>query len=520
MSSRAVVPASRRDAFAGRGLCAALVLILALSVAPRQASAGFDAEAIYQVPEGGAPGSGSDDALVTIVELSDYACTYCVRARATMEALELLYPGQLRWIHRSVPFISESSLAAEAARAAAAQGKHRAMEARLYAVAGRVDRITVELLAQELGLDMLRFRAALDSGAGRAEIAADVELARRLGVVSTPTFFINGRAVLGARPLAAFVEVIDAELARAAALQQQTGLAGRALYERLVQHGRPAGDGEAPGQQSTPELSPYATYRVGTGWPGLSRGPSGAPVTLVVFSDFECQFCAANEAALLHVRKTFGDSVRLVFRHLPLSFHRRAQLAAEAAMAAGAQGKFWEFHDRLFARPGALDRADLEEAALAVGVSMPRFRAELDAHTHRDAVRLDASSGGALGVDGTPTMFVNGLLVSGAQVPARLEETVRAQLEAAKRLVASGIEAGDVYAVMMGAASGRERADPSTIALPRAAQLLQLPAAERLLVATAACRRRQPVPPQLVALPLPLARVAREVCTPYGQDLP
>ncbi len=495
-------------------------LALAVVVAPRAARADVAAAAVYQVPDAGAPVTGDADAPITIVEFSDYACTFCVRARATLEALELIYPGQLRVVHRSVPFLSQSPLAAEAARAAAAQGRHRAMEARLYSVAGRVDRVTVEVLAQELGLDMLRFRAALDSGSERAAVQADSELARRLGVVSTPTFFVNGRAVLGARPLVAFAEVIDAALARSASARRDTGLRGSALYRHLVASGRPAGDDAPPSRQPTPELSPYTTYRAGTGWPGLTRGPAGALVTLVVFSDFECPFCARNEEALAQVRATFGDSVRIVLRHLPLGFHRRAQLAGEAAMAAAAQGKLWPFHDLLFARPGALSRQDLERAAEQVGLDLARFRAELDEHRHRDAVRLDAASGGALGVDGTPTMFVNGLLVGGAQSPSALVETVRAQLDAARRLVAAGVEPGDVYAVAMSGASGHERADPSTVPLPRAARSLQLPAGERLLVALAACRRRIPVPPELAALPADELALARRVCEVYGVALP
>lgn len=481
------------------------------------AAAAFDEAAVYRVTDDGAPAHGAEDALLTIVEFSDYACSFCARARDTLDALALLYPGQLRLVHRSVPFLSESDLAASAARAAAAQGKHRAMEARLYAVRGQVDRAGVEILAQELGLDMLRFRAALDAGAHRDAIAADTRLAAALGVVSTPTFFINGRAIVGARPLAAFVEVIEAERARAAAARERTGLGGRALYRELVAQGLASGDSTPSTPAGRQALSPYTTYRVGTGWPGLTAGPASAPVTLVVFSDFECPYCAANQAALAHVRATFGDSLRVVFRHFPLAFHRRAQLAAEAAMAAAAQGKFWAFHDELLARPGALGRAELEAAARAVGLDLPRFRAELEAHRHREAVLLDAASGGALGVDGTPTMFVNGLAVPGVLAPERLEALINAQLQAARALTTGGIEPGDVYAVIMSAASGAERADPTTVPLPRAAQRLQLPAADRLRAALAACRRRQAPSSTLAALPAPELAIARAICSVYGE---
>jgi protein-disulfide isomerase len=486
-----------------------------LAVVAPPAIAGFDPDATYQVPSEGALRSGQPQAAITIVEFSDYACGYCVRARETMAALKLIYPGQLRWVHRSVPFISATTLGAEAAHAAAAQGQFEAMEARLYARAGRYDRVAVEMFAQELGLDMMQFRADLDSGAARSAIEADVALARRLGVTATPTFFINGRPILGNQPMSTFVNVIDAERRRIAALPADFASSSDQLYNRLVGDGRVSADDRPRVRTPNPSLSSLTPYRVGTGLPGLQRGPSSAPVTLIVFSDFECPFCARNEPALAAVRQTFGDSVRIVFRHLPLGFHRRAQLAAEAAMAAAAQGKFWEFHDLLVQNPTALLRSDLEQYARALGLALDRFRADLDTHVHRDAVRLDAAGGMALGVDGTPTMFVNGIMLSGAQTPQQLVDAVRFQLEAANRVMSRGVESFDVYAVLMAGALGHERSDPSTVPLSRAAQALQLSAIERLQIVTAACRRGVAATATLAPLPEPLASYARAICAPY-----
>lgn len=499
-------------------IAVAAAAALALVAAPGAARAGFDPDAIYKIPDGGAPTSGPAEAPLTLVEFSDYACGFCIKARASLAALELLYPGQIRWVHHSVPFISGTSLGAEAARAAAAQGKHAAMEAQLYAMGGRYDRVAVEMLAQGLGLDMVRFRADLDAGTHRAGVAADVELARRLGVNVTPAFFLNGRAVLGNQPLSTFVAVVEAELARAAATQQKTSLAGAALYQALVAEGRPAAEPGPRVPSPSVELSPLSPYRVGLGLPGLTRGPSNAPVTMVVFSDFECPFCARNEPAVTYVREQFGPLLRVVFRNLPLPFHRRAMLAAEAALAAGAQGKFWEMHDRLFAGgPGALARADLEREAEAIGLDMVRFRAALDAHTFRDAVRLDAAGGNALGVDGTPSVFVNGMMVQGgAKAPEQLAGVVQRALDQAQKMMALGIGADDVYAVSMTGAQGHERSDPSTVPLPRGAALLQPAAMERLQITTAACRRRQKPAMELAPLPDALAAIARRVCAPYG----
>jgi protein-disulfide isomerase len=300
------------------------------------ALAGFDPEAIYQVADDGAPSSGNPLARVTIVEFSDYACGYCIRARATMAALKLLYPAQLRWIHRSVPFISGTTLGAEAAHAAAFQGHFEAMEARLYAAAGRYDRVTVEMLAQGLGLDMIRFRADLDSGSARQAIAEDVALARRLGVSATPTFFVNGRPILGSQPVATFVKVIDEELARAGTVQSIAGESAGTLervgelYDRLTAQGRTSADDGPRVNPAQVELNALVAYRVGTGLPGLQRGPPSAPVTLVVFSDFECRFCTSNEASVRYVQRIFGASLRVIFRHM-LGVSRSVVLCAFAA---------------------------------------------------------------------------------------------------------------------------------------------------------------------------------------------
>jgi protein-disulfide isomerase len=503
-----------------RALFLSALVVLGLLASATPASAGFDPDAIYDVPDGGAPTAGEPDAPITIVEFSDYACGYCIRARGTMASLELLYPGQIRWIHRSVPFISGTSLGAEAAHAAAAQGQLEPMEAQLYALGGAYDRIAVEMIAQSIGLDMVRFRAELDAVTHRAAIAADVELARRLGVTSTPTFFVNGRAVLGSVPLSSFVAVVEAELVRAAQLQErEPALRGAALYQRLVAGGLPSADDGPRVRTPAVELATSIPYRVGLGLPGLTRGPATAPATLVVFSDFECHFCAKNEPALTHIRKVYGPSLRIVFRHLPLPFHKNAQLAAEASMAAAAQGKFWELHDRLFLSTAALTRADLEREAEAAGLLISRFRADLDSRRWRDAVRLDAAGGMALGIDGTPTMFLNGMMISGAKAPAQLEAAVKIILELTQPMRTAGVADADVYAVTMTNATGHERSDPTTVPLPRAAQLLQPSPRERLQAVTAACRRGAAPAATLGALPEPMAAIATKVCATYGVAL-
>ena len=141
------------------------------------------------------------------------------------------------------------------------------------------------------------------------------------------------------------------------------------------------------------------------------RGPVDAPLTLVEFLDFECPFCARATSLGPALRRRFGDDLRYVVRNLPLTdVHPRAELAAEAAEAAAAQGRFWEMYDRLFAHQDELEPEDLVRHAEAIGLDVERFSRELAEGVHAPRVRDDVASAEASGVTGTPTFFVGGRL--------------------------------------------------------------------------------------------------------------
>lgn len=154
-------------------------------------------------------------------------------------------------------------------------------------------------------------------------------------------------------------------------------------------------------------LSAEKQARVAAGnAPGF--GPTDAKVTVVEFSDFQCPYCSKAAVAMKKLKDKYGDKVRFVFRQFPLSFHQNAREAAEASLAAHAQGKFWAFHDRLFENQSALDRASLEKHAGAVGLDLTAFKKALDEKAHAGAVDQDLKLGEEAGVDGTPSLFVNG----------------------------------------------------------------------------------------------------------------
>lgn len=139
------------------------------------------------------------------------------------------------------------------------------------------------------------------------------------------------------------------------------------------------------------------------------RGPVDAPLTLVEYGDYECPFCGRATGTVRALIEQFGDELRYVFRHLPLpDVHPHAELAAEAAEAAGAQGKFWEMHDQLFAHQDRLEPTDLIEYAAQIGLDIERFTRDLGTGVHARPVREDVVSAQASGADGTPTFYVNG----------------------------------------------------------------------------------------------------------------
>jgi protein-disulfide isomerase len=137
-------------------------------------------------------------------------------------------------------------------------------------------------------------------------------------------------------------------------------------------------------------------------------GPESAKVAIVEFSDFQCPYCAQASETVKKIRETYGERVRFVFRQFPLSFHQNARAAAEAAFAAHAQGKFWPYHDRLFAHQGALDRKSLEGYAQELGLDLPAFKKGLDDKSFDPQIEADLALGKTAKVDGTPTMFING----------------------------------------------------------------------------------------------------------------
>ena len=159
------------------------------------------------------------------------------------------------------------------------------------------------------------------------------------------------------------------------------------------------------------------------------KGDPKAPVTIVEFSDYQCPFCKKTESVLSELLEKYRGRVKLAYLDFPLKeIHPRAESAAEASRCAGEQGKFWEFHDSLFADGAKLEASDLIERARTLSLKEEPFRACLASGKYQSSVNADREAGIKAGVSGTPGFFINGVFLSGAQSQAEFEKIIDGQL--------------------------------------------------------------------------------------------
>lgn len=351
---------------------------------------------------------GSNEALLTLVSFVDYSDAKSAESEATLATLEAAYPGKIRVVTKAFvkPGDDAASLAAEAARAAHAQGKFQGMHAQLLANAGALTRANLDAYAASIGLDAAVFAAALDKRTYKADILRDARDAAGLEVATLPVTFINGQKVEGG-DLDDLKWTAEDELRKANKLVE-SGTKAADVYKKTVKGGT----------YLTPVAGPSNTFDLSG---ASSLGSSAAPITIVEFSDFQCPYCGRVGGPLKALVKKYPNQVRVVFKHFPLSFHKQAKMCAEATLAAGAQGKFWEMHDKLFdflgdrtaqtaikADKQTAYNAKLQEFAQAIGLDMTRFNADLKGGKFRAQVEKDMAEGSRSGVRGTPSLFING----------------------------------------------------------------------------------------------------------------
>ncbi|HQR29552.1 MAG TPA: thioredoxin domain-containing protein [Anaeromyxobacteraceae bacterium] len=407
-----------------------------------------DPKAIYRIPVDDSPAKGPSDALVTIVESSDFECPFCKRVGPTMKQIAEAYPGKVRFVfkHNPLAFHAKAlpaAIAAEEGRTQGGSAKFWEMHDRLFDSAPALDRPALEEVARAAGLDMTAFRKALDENRHEARIRRDQALVTSVGAGGTPTFFVNGRKIAGAVPFDAFKIVVDEELAKAEALVK-SGVPASEVYARTIEKGATAPvmvaapAGAAPAAPAAPPAAQNQKVEFRADDP--ARGPQVAPVTVVIFSDFQCPFCSRVEPTLAQLQKTYPSDVRVVWKHLPLGMHPQAMPAAIAAEAAREQGKFWEMHDLMFQNQSKLGPAQYEAWAAELKLDPRRFQASVASPATRARVEEDARVGARVASQGTPTLYVNCRPVVGAQPYEAFQRVVDEELARAAELKKSGVK--------------------------------------------------------------------------------
>jgi protein-disulfide isomerase len=403
------------------------------------------------------PSWGKADALVTIVEFSDFQCPFCSRVNPTMDQIKKEYgPEKVRivWKHNPLPFHQQAKPAHEASATVFALAGSEAFwkfHDLVFANQSALTEQNYENWAEQAGADRAKFKEAFAAKKYASKVQEDLAVGAKAGVSGTPAFRVNGIEISGAQPFPKFKEVIDAQLAEAEKLIA-AGTKRSAVYVELTRRNAKAAP-EQPAKQERRE-APEDT----TAWavPVLKddpvKGKADALVTMIVFSEFECPFCARVEETLSKVLSQYGDDVRLVWKDNPLPFHQRAKPAAAFAREAYKQkgdAGFWKVHDQLFANQRDLSDDTFQKIATENGLSWPLIKAAIDSGKHLGRLEESVELAQDFAAGGTPHFFINGRRLAGAQPLEKFQEVIDAQLAQAKAVLARGVPRAQVFAELM-----------------------------------------------------------------------
>ncbi len=358
------------------------------------------------------PQKGPKDALVTIVEWSEFQCPFCKRVGATIQQILDTYKDDVRivWKDNPLPFHPRAVPAANLALFAYKTKGNKAfweVHDLLFESQPKLEDEDLQAIAGKAGLPWAQVKAAIDGNKYKDKISQSQDLATELQARGTPHFFINGRRLSGAQPFEKFKALIDDRLAEAKAMVAK-GIPKAKVYEEIVKNGKAPPPPEQKEVGAPPKDAPF-------------KGGKNAKVVIQEFSDFECPFCSRVNPTIAQIKEEYGNKVKIVWRNLPLPFHKKADLAAEAAYEAYKQKgdeAFWKFHDLLFENQKSEDgltRPGLEKHAEQLGLDMEKFKAALDQRTHKARIEADKEAANKAGISGTPAFVINGYYLSGAQ---------------------------------------------------------------------------------------------------------
>ena len=422
----------------------------AVATAPAQAS---EDDAIVPISSDDAV-RGSRLAYVTIVVFSDLQCPFCTRLDATFDRLREEYGDEkLRIVfkHNPLSFHQHARLAAEVGQGVLALAGPEAFW-RYQSLAFRRQSVmspeAIRAWAVEVGADERALEDGLQKKRWAQKIDYDLSVADRLGVRGTPHSFVNGVVLSGAQPYDRFKEVIDAELEKAKSLVER-GVDRDKVYTRLAAANfeQAKGDKDDADEEDKEAAEAKVVHKIPVG-AGPTRGPATAQVTIIEFSDYQCPYCKRAEETLARVRREYGDKVRIVWRDMPLSFHPRAEPAAQLARAARAQkgdAGFWTVHELIFASQPKLDDADLERIAREAKLDVKKAMAAVTAKSFKKDIDADMAVGEDFAASGTPHFFINGRRLVGAKPFDKFKEIIDEEIAKADALLQQGTKPAALY---------------------------------------------------------------------------
>ena len=377
---------------------------------------------------------GDRAAPVTVVAFSDLQCPFCKKVEPTLEEVKASYGKskvRIVWKNQPLPFHTNAKPAAEAAQVVFSLKGSDAFftfhdlafqnQSQLSPQSYRSWALASGVLAKD-------YDRGIAAGTASSKVDEDMALAKRIGATGTPTFRINGVLLSGAQPFEKFKSVIDEELAKANA-KIATGTAKDRVYvvmstENFAQPAAANKDDDPPADTTTVFRVPVKGSPV--------RGNVDAPVTIVEFSDFQCPFCKRVETTIDKVRDSYGDKVRIVWKHNPLPFHPRAEPAAELALEArvkGGDAAFFRAHDKLFDSAPRLEDADLQRIGVQLGLDGSKVKTAIRDKTHARDIQTDVDLADDVKASGTPYFFVNGRRLSGAQPFEQFQKIIDEELK-------------------------------------------------------------------------------------------
>lgn len=323
---------------------------------------------------------------------------------------------QIRWKHKVVPMPHPDSIfASEVAAAANAQGKFWPLFDKLIK-SSSISPNSIETAAKESGINWDKVKKEVDAGKWRMQVLRDSLLASEIAANTYPNIMVNGVRLAAPKTYDRLKPIIEEQLKKSEEQAKTMGKKGVEFYQEIVKAGKNFEQMGGPKQTFDAAGSPIL-------------GKANAKIQVAVFEDFQCPFCSKVGPSLKEFAKKFPNDVAIVYKHMPLDIHDKAQGAAEASMAALQQGqdKFWAYHDILYNNQNSLEQDNLVKYAEQAGLDMAKFKKDLEQGTGKQVIGRDVSEGQRAGVSGTPSVYINGMKYQGPRgyPPEGLEAVAR-----------------------------------------------------------------------------------------------